>query len=800
MKRIILILLIGLLWGCSASVGDLKDELAIEDQSIVTDEEGDVLTVAEENIPFEVNEEVRILVEDQFGNLLGEYNQSSMDVFDIPSDLTIGLEVSAISLNNQIVSLPIVVSENSTIVIEVYSETLEFLLTNQGYHVTGISAPTSTILIPSTYQDRDVVSIRKEAFQSAPIDTVFIPESIQTIGIRAFSGSTVQAVYFAEESQLQTIDWDAFAMTSMLEHITLPEGLSHLGQGVFFYSNIRSVFLPSSLRTISRYLFTHSMLLERIDVHPDNPLYKSIDGALYSKSSNGLIYWPIKNQSRVVSIPDGIQRIQDYAFENNQKFLLELPPSLNQINSEAFFNASFETIRIQTLEQFDIIRRTTPLSVTTIVIPDFLWRDVEKEMMNQNISLVQASVFDDLERNEYNVHLLTNGWIVRSGVSTEPVPFQQWSEVSSHDQVSLYIHSDQTSNVSLIIPVTMNVNGILSVTINDETYERAIQAGSNNVQIDQVNFQNGNNVITIQFQSSNPAIRIRQLDYVSLVTTDVNDEFSFSPEGYRRMPASLNVWHTMPSNMDVEWIYSEILVEPGRDILYTYFMANGFAEGYFGMQVNHPNPNRRWILFSVWSPFETDFPDQIPPGFQVEVTNHARNVRINDFGNEGSGRQSYMEYPWVTDVAYGFLTRIRPVENNRTEYQSYFYDPTIDQWFYIATMERPFTSTYAKGFYSFIEVYLPFNSATERSAFYRNYWIKTKDGSWLPVTQSTLIPNRVDANGNTRHDYGSDLTDKGLELTTGGFKRNNDFTIQVHRWDVTDLPQHLIDLSKLPIH
>ena len=31
-------------------------------------------------------------------------------------------------------------------------------------------------------------------------------------------------------------------------------------------------------------------------------------------------------------------------------------------------------------------------------------------------------------------------------------------------------------------------------------------------------------------------------------------------------------------------------------------MANGFGEGYFGIQVNGPNERR--VLFSVWSPFK----------------------------------------------------------------------------------------------------------------------------------------------------------------------------------------------------
>jgi hypothetical protein len=47
----------------------------------------------------------------------------------------------------------------------------------------------------------------------------------------------------------------------------------------------------------------------------------------------------------------------------------------------------------------------------------------------------------------------------------------------------------------------------------------------------------------------------------------------------------------------------EITVPVGQDPIGSYFMANGFGEGYFGFQVNSKTERR--VLFSVWSPFRT---------------------------------------------------------------------------------------------------------------------------------------------------------------------------------------------------
>jgi hypothetical protein len=51
---------------------------------------------------------------------------------------------------------------------------------------------------------------------------------------------------------------------------------------------------------------------------------------------------------------------------------------------------------------------------------------------------------------------------------------------------------------------------------------------------------------------------------------------------------------------DKEYFYSELTVPLGEDKEGSYFMANGFGEGYFGIQVNSATERR--VLFSVWDP------------------------------------------------------------------------------------------------------------------------------------------------------------------------------------------------------
>jgi len=102
----------------------------------------------------------------------------------------------------------------------------------------------------------------------------------------------------------------------------------------------------------------------------------------------------------------------------------------------------------------------------------------------------------------------------------------------------------------------------------------------------------------------------------------------------RRGP-SVHLSFRMPEARTMEWFYSELTVPDGKDPIGSFFMANGFGEGYFGIQVNGPTERR--ILFSVWSPFRTDNPRDIPEDQRVVALAKGEGIRIGEFGNEGSG-------------------------------------------------------------------------------------------------------------------------------------------------------------------
>ncbi len=212
----------------------------------------------------------------------------------------------------------------------------------------------------------------------------------------------------------------------------------------------------------------------------------------------------------------------------------------------------------------------------------------------------------------------------------------------------------------------------------------------------------------------------------------------------RRGP-SVHLRYGVPRDVELQYAYSEITIPEGQDVIGSYFMANGFGEGYFGMQVNGPNERR--VLFSVWSPFQTDNPRDIPDDQRIVGLAKGPEVRLGEFGNEGSGGQSFLVYPWKAGITYRFLTEVRPTGKGSTRYTSWF-GPKDGDFRLIASFERPQTNTTLKGFHSFLENFVPETGNQARRGMYGNVWVRDTRGNWHECTQATFS---VDPTGRGRH-------------------------------------------------
>ena len=153
----------------------------------------------------------------------------------------------------------------------------------------------------------------------------------------------------------------------------------------------------------------------------------------------------------------------------------------------------------------------------------------------------------------------------------------------------------------------------------------------------------------------------------------------------RRNAASVHLKYPVADSVKTVSFYNEITVPAGFDPVHTYYMACGFARGYFGIQVNSEKERR--VIFSVWDAGnEAVDRNKVETDNRVVLLAKGDSVITNDFGNEGTGGHSHFVYPWKTQTTYKFLvTALTDSASQTTIYSGYFYVETkmeIDSEFF----------------------------------------------------------------------------------------------------------------------
>lgn len=369
-----------------------------------------------------------------------------------------------------------------------------------------------------------------------------------------------------------------------------------------------------------------------------------------------------------------------------------------------------------------------------------------------------------------------NSWVTNGSEKAKTISkdgLTNWSNPAS--TVDTYVRFDKAGAMNLSVNLRVaDGKSRIRVTLLGQSKEIDIQGGTFiDYPLGQWNVPKaGYAKITLEGLSKTGATYADVTDFgISGEVIDEHTAFVRNNEGnffyWGRRGPSVHLRYPIPDGVETEWFYNEVTVPKGNDVIGSYYMANGFGEGYFGMQVNSPTERR--ILFSVWSPFKTDDPSKIPSDETVLLARKGADVVTNDFGNEGSGGQSYLRYNWVAGKTYKFLLRGQPTENGYTTYTAYFMPPETKNWQLIASFKRPKTTTYLKSLYSFLENFTPQTGNIQREVEFSNQWIRSKDGQWHELTKAQFTADNT-ARKSFRMDYAGGLsTDQRFFLRNCGF-------------------------------
>lgn len=162
----------------------------------------------------------------------------------------------------------------------------------------------------------------------------------------------------------------------------------------------------------------------------------------------------------------------------------------------------------------------------------------------------------------------------------------------------------------------------------------------------------------------------------------------------------------------------------------------------------------------------------MPEEDRIKLLKKGDSVTTNQFGNEGSGGQSFKVFDWKTNINYAFLVGAKPSRKGYTDYVAYFFDPEMNKWNLIAEFRRPRTTTHLKGLYSFLENFRPDQGATPRRGLYQNQWAFNSFG-WHEITRAVFTADNTARKG-YRLDYSGGNEGSGFYLKNCGL--TNDHT------------------------
>lgn len=369
---------------------------------------------------------------------------------------------------------------------------------------------------------------------------------------------------------------------------------------------------------------------------------------------------------------------------------------------------------------------------------------------------------------EVAVPLGGNAWISNTDRTEKMLQeggIRNWN--AENNRITVYVNVQKKGRLNISLRLKTDGKSKIRLRVNNQSFLvettsalfTDIKAGSiliENPGYIRINLQGITKTGTIFADISDVVLSGPAVDIPPIYVKDNADNYFY----WGRRGPSVHLGYQIPEKMQTEvaWFYNEITVPKGQDIEGSYYMANGFREGYFGMQVNSKTERR--ILFSVWSPFVTDDPQNIPDSMKIKLMKKGDMVKTGEFGNEGSGGQSYLLYNWEAGKTYRFLNNATPDGHNSTIYTAYFFDPVKEKWLLIASFKRPQTNTYLKGIHSFLENFNPLTGNRERMAIYHNQWLRDQHGNWTEITSAKFTGDQT-ARKNFRSDYAGGTSETG---------------------------------------
>ena len=178
---------------------------------------------------------------------------------------------------------------------------------------------------------QELQNIGSVAFSCTGLKEINLPKSLKMIGYGAFSYCNNLVSVIVPDS-VNTL-YNTFISCDSLQTVVLGEGLKTIGRSTFGYcTRLSEIYIPAGVTKIDQKPYAATIgyaywgpcekvraiygcrNLQRVVVSPDNKYYSDIDGVLFDKGKNDLLYYPEGRTSVKYDVPEGVDTIASYAF------------------------------------------------------------------------------------------------------------------------------------------------------------------------------------------------------------------------------------------------------------------------------------------------------------------------------------------------------------------------------------------------------------------------------------------------------------------------------------------------------
>ncbi|MGN1316722.1 MAG: leucine-rich repeat protein [Acutalibacteraceae bacterium] len=176
------------------------------------------------------------------------------------------------------------------------------------------------------------------------------------------------------ENETRSITLVSYKDCPYSEEIIIPEEIegvkvTDLGGFLFEGSDVKSVYIPASVKNISTTAFENADELTEI-ICEDGGKYGSLDGVLYEDDFSNLVKVP-EGKEEISKFPENLKTVGEFAFKNSKVESIELPESVGSLEENAFAFSNLEEVVLpEGLREIPKMCFFGSARLTKVVIPE----------------------------------------------------------------------------------------------------------------------------------------------------------------------------------------------------------------------------------------------------------------------------------------------------------------------------------------------------------------------------------------------------------------------------------------------